>query len=77
MSAVLFEQQGPIAWITLNRPDAKNTMNAEVFVRLAEYWDEVRSNDEIRVAVLTASGNEDFCCGGDLGGVIPLWTGAR
>lgn len=77
MSAVLFEQQGPIAWITLNRPEAKNTMNAEVFVRLAEYWDEVRSNGEIRVAVLTASGNEDFCCGGDLGGVIPLWTGAR
>ncbi len=77
MSAVLFEQRGPIAWITLNRPEAKNTMNAEVFVLLAQYWDEVRNNDEIRVAVLTASGDEDFCCGGDLGGVIPLWTGAR
>ena len=77
MSAVLFEQRGAIAWITLNRPEAKNTMNAEVFVRLAEYWDEVRNNPEIRVAVLTASGHEDFCCGGDLGGVIPLWTGAR
>lgn len=77
MSAVLFEQRGPIAWITLNRPQAKNTMNAEVFVRLAEAWDEVRNNDSIRVAVLTASGEEDFCCGGDLGGVIPLWTGAR
>ncbi len=77
MSAVLFEQDGHVAWITLNRPEAKNTMNAEVFVRLAEAWDEVRENDEIRVAVLTASGNEDFCCGGDLGGVIPLWTGAR
>ncbi len=77
MSAVLFEQRGPIAWITLNRPEAKNTMNAEVFVLLAQYWDEVRNNDEIRVAVLTASGDEDFCCGGDLGGVIQLWTGAR
>lgn len=77
MSAVLFEQRGHVAWITLNRPEAKNTMNAEVFVRLAECWDEVRNNDDIRVAVLTASGREDFCCGGDLGGVIPLWTGAR
>lgn len=77
MTAVLFEQHNHIAWITLNRPEAKNTLNAEVFVRLAEAWDEVRNNDSIRVAVLTAAGDEDFCCGGDLGGVIPLWTGAR
>lgn len=77
MTAVLFEQRDHVAWITLNRPAAKNTMNAEVFVRLAEAWEEVRNNPQIRVAVLTASGDEDFCCGGDLGGVIPLWTGAR
>jgi enoyl-CoA hydratase len=37
----------------------------------------VREDDAIRVAVLTASGEEDFCCGGDLSQVIPLWTGAR
>lgn len=77
MTAVLFEKHDRIAWITLNRPEAKNTLNAEVFVRLAEAWDEVRNNDSIRVVVLTAAGDEDFCCGGDLGGVIPLWTGAR
>lgn len=77
MTAVLFEQQDHIAWITLNRPEAKNTLNAEVFVLLNEAWEEVRSNDDIRVVVLTAAGEEDFCCGGDLGSVIPLWTGAR
>lgn len=77
MTAVIFEQRGPVAWITLNRPEAKNTLNAEVFVRLSEAWDEVRNNDAIRVAVVSASGSEDFCCGGDLGSVIPLWTGAR
>ena len=73
-AAVLFEQRGHTAWVTINRPDAKNTMNAEVFVGLADAWQEVRSNPEIRVAVLTGAGDEDFCCGGDLGEMIPLWT---
>lgn len=76
-SAVLFEQRGAVAWITLNRPEAKNTMNAEVFVGLVDAWEEVRSNSDIRVAVLTGAGDEDFCCGGDLGEMIPLWTGTK
>ncbi len=77
MSAILFEKRGHTAWITINRPEAKNTMNAEVFVGLVEAWREVRLDKNVRVAVLTASGDEDFCCGGDLGGVIRLWTGAK
>lgn len=77
MSAVLYEKRGHAAWITINRPEAKNTMNAEVFVRLLDAWQEVRNDSDVRVAVLTATGEEDFCCGGDLGAVIPLWTGAK
>ena len=77
MTAIKFEKRGQQAWITLNRPEHGNTLNGDMFVELADAWDEVRADDEIRVAVLTASGDKDFCCGGDLGGVIPLWTGAR
>jgi enoyl-CoA hydratase/carnithine racemase len=77
MSAIVLEKRGPQAWITLNRPEAKNMLNGDAFVELADAWDEVRNDDSIRVAVLTAAGEEDFCCGGDLGKVIPLWTGAR
>lgn len=77
MSEVIFEQRGPVAWITLNRPEAKNTLNPAAFVGLADAWAEVRENRDIRVAVLTASGQTDFCCGGDLSAVIPLWTGAK
>lgn len=77
MSAVLFEKRGRQAWITINRPDNKNLLNGEVFVQLVDAWAEVRADDGIRVAVVTAAGSEDFCCGGDLGEVIPLWTGAR
>ena len=77
MSAVLFDKRGHVAWLTINRPEARNIMDAAVFVGLADAWEEVRADSEIRVAVLTASGSEDFCCGGDLGAVIPLWTGQR
>ena len=77
MSAVVFEKRGQQAWITLNRPEAKNIMNAEMFVALADAWQTVRDDADIRVAVLTAAGEEDFCAGGDLGEVIPIWTGAK
>ncbi len=77
MSAVIFEKRGHQAWITLNRPEHKNLLNGEVFVQMTDVWAEVRADDHIRVAVVTAAGEEDFCCGGDLGEVIPLWTGAR
>jgi enoyl-CoA hydratase len=77
MSAVLFEIRGRQAWITLNRPERNNLMDGAVFVGLADAWERVRGDDDIRVVVVTASGAQDFCCGGDLGEVIPLWTGAR
>ncbi|MCX2980199.1 crotonase/enoyl-CoA hydratase family protein [Halieaceae bacterium IMCC14734] len=77
MSAILFEKRGQQAWITLNRPQHKNIMNGEMFVQLADAWQEVRDDSAIRVAVVTAAGDRDFCCGGDLGELIPLWTGAR
>lgn len=77
MSAVIFEKRDHVAWLTINRPEAKNIMNADVFVLLSEAWEEVRDDKTMRVAILTATGSEDFCCGGDLGNIIPLWTGAK
>ena len=77
MSVLLFEKKGHVAWMTLNRPENKNILNGELFVAVADAWEVVRNDHDIRVAVLTGAGDEDFCCGGDLGAVIPLWTGAR
>ena len=77
MSAIILEKRGHQAWITLNRPEHKNILNGEAFIGLADAWQEVRDDAAIRVAVVTAAGETDFCCGGDLGEVIPLWTGAR
>ncbi|MFW6094387.1 MAG: enoyl-CoA hydratase-related protein [Pseudomonadota bacterium] len=76
MSLVDFETRGHVAVITLNRPDARNAINPEVAVRLADAWEEVKANDEVRVAVLTGTGSA-FCAGADLGELIPMVSGTR
>jgi len=76
MSAVLFEKKGNIALITLNRPEARNSVNPEVAIRVCEAWDTVREDPEIRCAVITGAGDA-FCAGADLKRLIPLITGAR
>lgn len=76
MPVVEFEKKGHIALITLNRPEARNSMNPELGARLAEAWQQVRDDDEIRVAVVTGTGSA-FCAGADLGQLIPLVSGAR
>ena len=76
MPVVEFEKQGHVALVTLNRPDARNSINPELGARLAEAWQQVRDDDEIRVAVVTGTGSA-FCAGADLGQLIPLVSGAR
>jgi enoyl-CoA hydratase len=71
MAVIEFEKREHIAWITINRPERANTLIAESFVLLSEAWQEVRDDPDIRVAVLTAAGTKDFCCGGDLKEYIP------
>jgi enoyl-CoA hydratase len=76
MSLVNYELRGHVAVVTLNRPDARNAINPEVAVRLADAWDAVKSDDRVRVAVLTGTGSA-FCAGADLGQLIPMMSGTR
>jgi enoyl-CoA hydratase len=63
--AVLYERRGPVAWVTLNRPDKLNAMNSEVVVRLRECWREAAADDEVKVVVLTGAGRA-FSAGYDI-----------
>ena len=49
----------------MNRPEAKNALSPEMLVGLADAWDRVDTDDEIRCAVLTGAGGV-FCAGADL-----------
>jgi len=76
MAVVDYELKGHVAVVTLNRPDARNAINPEVAVRLADAFQKVRDDANVRVCVLTGTGSA-FCAGADLGQLIPMMSGAR
>ncbi|HLM91802.1 MAG TPA: enoyl-CoA hydratase/isomerase family protein [Thermoplasmata archaeon] len=63
---VHFTTDGPVAWITLDRPEALNAIDPETHAELVAAWKRVRDEEGIRVAVLTGTGSKAFCAGVDL-----------
>lgn len=65
--AVLYQIAEPgIAVITINRPDQRNCLSAEVREGLRAAWERFEGDSEARIAILTGSGEKAFCAGGDL-----------
>lgn len=64
--AILFEMRGPVALITINRPEARNAINAEVRAGLHAAWQRFEEDDAALVAILTGTGDRAFCAGMDL-----------
>jgi enoyl-CoA hydratase/carnithine racemase len=65
--AVLFDAHADgIAVITLNRPAARNALGREIREGLFAAWDRFERDPDLRVAILTGSGDKAFCAGGDL-----------
>ena len=62
---VRYERRGPVAWVTIERPEARNALNAAVRSGL---WAATRrfNADDAEVLVLTGAGDTAFCAGGDL-----------
>lgn len=63
---VIYEKQGQVAYITLNRPDVLNAMDLRMHEELVSIWDDFEADDTIRVGVLTGSGERAFSVGQDL-----------
>ena len=66
-SAIHFEVDGPVAILTLNRPDDLNTMNVEMGHDIQQAMSEIESDSRIRILILTGAGKV-FCSGRDPGG---------
>jgi enoyl-CoA hydratase/carnithine racemase len=64
--SVTYEVVNRVAWLTIDRPEARNALSAEVRAGL---WDGVHrfcADDDAAVLVLTGAGDRAFCAGGDL-----------
>ncbi|MBT4087704.1 MAG: enoyl-CoA hydratase/isomerase family protein, partial [Deltaproteobacteria bacterium] len=61
---VLVEKTGYIAQITLNRPENRNSMTADLMAAFFEAVETVKSDPELRCLIITGSG-KTFCAGAD------------
>jgi len=64
-SPVLYERNGGVAVITLNRPDRLNAMTPALFQALMDRLDEARDDRQVRVVIITGAGRA-FSAGGDI-----------
>ena len=63
---VLHDKLGHAFWITINRPDKRNAINAEVISGIRAGIRTAHADTDVRVIVLTGAGDKAFCAGADL-----------
>jgi E-phenylitaconyl-CoA hydratase len=69
--SVIVEVADYVATITLNRPEAMNSIDPELRRQLKGVWARIHADDSIRVAILTGAGEKAFCTGSDLKKTMP------
>ena len=63
--ALIVDKRGAVEWVSLNRPEAGNALNADLIDCLVTYFENLRDREDVRIVVLGASGKH-FCVGLDL-----------
>jgi enoyl-CoA hydratase/carnithine racemase len=66
MDPILYQATGHVATLTINRPQAMNSMDSFAHLALSDALDRIQADDNIRVVVLTGSGDRAFSAGRDL-----------
>ncbi|MDO8979116.1 MAG: enoyl-CoA hydratase/isomerase family protein [Afipia sp.] len=65
-ATVLHDKRGQAFWITINRPDKRNALNASVIAGIVDGYRRAHEDNDVRVIVLTGAGAKAFCAGADL-----------
>jgi naphthoate synthase len=63
-NTILYEEDGPIGTITLNRPDDGNMFTVETCHEVRDLINDIRRETRTRVIILTGAGDRFFCIGG-------------
>ena len=58
--------------LTISRPEALNAIDLDLSLELADAWERMAADDDVRVVVLTGDGDRAFCAGADLKTLLPL-----
>ena len=68
-ASLLYENRDGVAWLTMNRPDAMNSISLDMIALYEQYLARVADDDTIKVVVITGAGRA-FCAGADLKQVL-------
>jgi len=71
---ILYAKEDKIATITVDRPEALNSLDPKGLEELADALIKFRDDPEVYVAIITGSGDRAFCAGADLKALIPVLT---
>lgn len=63
---LVFERKDRVAWVTFNRPDARNAMTFDMYDDLHDLCDQIDADPEIRVVVVRGAGDKSFAAGTDI-----------
>ena len=66
MSVLLEKRANGVAVVTINRPQAMNSLDVPAKERFGEIWQEIADDAQVRVAILTGAGDRAFCAGSDI-----------
>ena len=70
MNNLLLEVEGGIALLTINRPKSLNALNSETLSELNECLADLEKNEDVKVVILTGSGEKSFVAGADLSEMV-------
>ena len=65
---LLVDVSDRVATLTLNRPEQRNALSAQLLAELVDAMKAARDDEQVRAVVLTGAGDKVFCAGADLGG---------
>jgi enoyl-CoA hydratase len=63
---LLYEKKDGIAFITVNRPAVRNALNSQTVRELSVAFDQAKNDADVRVVILTGSGEKAFVAGADI-----------
>jgi len=63
---ILSSIEEKIATVTINRPESLNALNSKTILELSSIFEELSNNSEVRVIILTGSGEKPFVAGADI-----------
>ena len=66
VTQILLEKDGPVATITLNRPEKMNAYTRVMMQEMIDALDDTDADDNIRAVIFTGAGDRAFCAGADL-----------